>query len=93
MSVVPFGIIILLNWLASVGYFVHPLLVAGICLAGAIELVVVSQVEIRVIKNHFHDYSYGKLMIMTVTLTLLGIIAAMLLMFLGLGYIITTSLI
>ena len=93
VSVVPFGIIILLNWLTSVGYFVHPLLVAGMCLAGAIGLIVVSQVEIRIIKNHFHDYSYGKLMIITVTLTLLGVIAAMLFMFLGLGYIVTTSLI
>jgi hypothetical protein len=91
-AVVPFGIIILLNWLKSIGYFVQPLLVAGMSLAGAIGLMVVSQAEIRNIKKRFHHYSYYKQMIITVTFTFLGIIAAMLFMFLGLGYIVTTSL-
>ena len=92
LAIAIFSVISLLYWLNTVQLYPHSLLVAGICPSGGIALIAISQAEIKMIKKRNAGETNKPLKIIYRTLTVLGIVAALIFMFLVNGYIVTTYL-
>jgi len=90
LAIVPFGMIFVLRWLNADGYYLSPLLFYGICPAGGIALIAVFRAEINIIKKQYPGKTTRTMQIIYKTLAILGIIAALIFMYLMVGYVVIT---
>ena len=93
LAIIPFGFLFLLQWLNANDYYLNPLLLSyGICPAGGIGLFAIFRTEINLIKKHYSNEPSSTRTLQSVykTLTILGIISALVFMYLMVGYVVTT---
>ncbi|SRR6266511_603952 len=91
LAIIPFGFLFLLRWLNTNDYYLNPILLFyGICPAGGIGLIAISRTEINLIKKHYPSTPTRTMQSMYKTLTILGIISALVFMYLIVGYVVTT---